>query len=172
MINLEGLIKAVQSSVDAAAEALVDKNSEMLKNYFHEVPVSELSQEQRDELPKGMKEETILRPKVVAVEYPKNSNGKEGNHMVFVPLLTLAPMSQLQISEMVVRLNFEIREEDGQAIVTFPTPQKSILSEGEKDSKKDTNAAIKIAVKNFGTPKGVDMVVEGYHKALRAQVPD
>lgn len=170
MLNLDDLVIAIQKSADAAAESIMHKNIELIKNYFYEVPKSSLAGNVANNFPDDMTGSSVLRPKVAVMEYPHQGAGGASTHSVLVPLISLAPMAQLQISDMEINFDMHISELDGKAVVQFPTKKK--FSVFGANNPKETNAHIKIKLSNFASPDGVKMVVEGYDKALRAQIPN
>lgn len=168
MIDLDQLVEVIQKSANSAATAIAQKNEEFLSEYFYTVNQESLSKHVIKDLPTEMTNGKVLRPKVVAIDYP--SSEKDESHTVLVPLITLAPISQLQISELNVDLDLLITEVDGKANIQFPRSKEGKHSFCSKD-RSTPNAKVSIKIDNFNTPPGVEMVVEGFDKALRAQIP-
>ncbi len=54
-------------------------------------------------------------------------------------------------------------------MISFPNHKKQgFLKKSHEDA---SNVEVKITLKGFDRPKGLDVIIEGYDKALRAQVP-
>lgn len=143
--------------------------------------------------------EGLLIPKMVAMEYPHLApDGSATHHTVHVPLISLAPHALMQIEDMTFNIEMDIHEdsekmsEDGSdpdLLISFPTKPVGTRSrpaskssgkkddtisftEQESDSGKSTNVEITISMRAVDQPHGLQVIIDGYDKALRAQVPN
>jgi len=87
-----------------------------------------------------------------------------------VPLISLAPVVNLQLSTIDIEMDLEVMEKEGEVMVGFPQHKSSFLF-GEKTDSPKSNAKIKITINSGGRTPGVKALIEGYDKALRAQIP-
>ena len=114
-----------------------------------------------------------LQPKMTTIQFPhKTANGVVMSD-VKVPLVTLVPLSMTQLSEVKFRTELEIQIEDEELSVSFPTA-KSVTSSDSKEqpvgSSRPVGSLEITLVPHHGT-EGLKRLVEGYEKALRAQIP-
>lgn len=120
----------------------------------------------------------IYRPKMVAMAFP--SQGADGveSTIVNVPKITLSPISSPRIKDVKFTADLEVTTEETldkngkkreELKVAF-RPEK--ISGGENTVTKDpTNTHIEISLIGHEPPEGLQKIIEGYEKALRAQIP-
>ena len=118
----------------------------------------------------------IYRPKMVAMAFP--SQGVDGveTTIVNVPKITLSPISSPRIKDVKFTADLEVTTEkngdktdDEELKVAFRQPQ---VKGGENTVTKDsTNTHIEICLVGHEPPEGLQKIIEGYEKALRAQIP-
>jgi hypothetical protein len=161
------------------------EDKEKLKNALEEAISSGDSNKAKDLLEKisnqpkddDMVSEGIAtyRPKMVAMAFP--TQGKDGvdTTIVNVPLITLCPISSPRIKDVKFTADLEVtaglnEDEMEELFVSFRPPQN--ISAGENAVKRDpTNTHIEISLVGHEPPEGLQKVIEGYEKALRAQIP-
>ena len=131
-------------------------------------------------LPTGDDESTegvfIYRPKMVAMAFPSQGSDGVESTIVNVPKITLSPISSPRIKDVKFSANLEVttEENDGkegneELKVAFRPPQ---VTGGENMVTKDsTNTHIEINLVGHEPPEGLQKIIEGYEKALRAQIP-
>jgi hypothetical protein len=175
MITFDSFIRSIHAAILSANDALVDKNLEVLERFFEategkeplseeNVPGADSDQARR---PDG------LRPKMTTIQYPHKTPSGVVMSDVRVPLITLVPLSMTQISEVKLRTELEIQVKDEGLLVSFPTPQSGTSDDQEDESLASSRpvATLEITLTpHYGT-EGLRKIVEGYEKALRAQIP-
>jgi hypothetical protein len=201
MIRFQALMHAIQESIHSAAEAVESAGDKHLKKFFDKIlndhyqeKVDEIKEAKKEgdnervkalrkemvNLPTGEDDSTegvfIYRPKMVAMAFP--SQGADGveSTIVNVPKITLSPISSPRIKDVKFTADLEVttEENDGkkgneELKVAFRSPQ---VSGGENTVTKDsTNTHIEICLVGHEPPEGLQKIIEGYEKALRAQIP-
>lgn len=168
LIQFSEMISAIQTAAEQAAHAVSQENLKVLKSYFR--LADEGRDSDREAAAASPADIEHLVPLTVAMHYPMvTANGVE-DHEVFVPLISLAPISNLQLSEIEIEMDLEILEKDGDLQVGFPQLKHNILF-GDKVVSPKPNAKITIKIGSGGRTQGVKTLIEGYDKALRAQIP-
>ncbi len=201
MIRFQALMHAIQESIHSAAEAVESAGDKHLKKFFDKIlndhyqeKVDEIKEAKKEgdnervkalrkemvNLPTGEDDSTegvfIYRPKMVAMAFP--SQGADGvESTIFnVAKITLSPISSPRIKDVKFTADLEVttEENDGkkgneELKVAFRSPQ---VSGGENTVTKDsTNTHIEICLVGHEPPEGLQKIIEGYEKALRAQIP-
>lgn len=121
----------------------------------------------------GKQKTKKLKPKTVTIQYPTETAEGFKTHDVHVPLMTLMPMALPQITELRFTTDLEISVDDNDDLkVSFPTKKKEnrLFKNGDDDDKK-SNATLEIVLNASNMSSGLQKIVEGYEKALRAQIP-
>ena len=197
MIRFQALMEAIQKSIHSAAEAVESAGDKHLAKFFDKI-VNEDSQEKQDkskelseainngdhvkadallkeinELPSNDEMATegdaIYRPKMVAMAFPSQGADGVDSTIVNVPKITLSPISSPRIKDVKFTADLEVTAEKDELYVAFRPPQ---VSGGENTITKDpTNTRIEISLVGHEPPEGLQKVIEGYEKALRAQIP-
>ncbi|QOL25217.1 DUF2589 domain-containing protein [Thalassotalea sp. LPB0316] len=197
MIKFQALMHAVHQSIHSAAQAVEQAGIKHLDKFFDKIvdedsqAKEELSQQLSEAINQGDKAKAnellhqigelpedpdlaneggaTYRPKMVAMAFP--SQGKDGvdSTIVNVPLITLCPISSPRIQDVKFTADLEVTTDNNdELIVAFKAPQVS----GEHIVTKDTtNTHIEISLVGHEPPEGLQKIVEGYEKALRAQIP-
>lgn len=201
MLKFDRLVEAIQHSVISAAQALRERNREILYDeYFHMVSqdttvkgaaaASDRSGQTAQGTGQGSGQGTgqgggsdggealvvegvpEFNPRMVAINFPKSTPDGPDVHTVMVPLISVLPINHLAIQEMAVELDLEIQEDDGELTVGFVKKTTRRSIFGDSSSDNAHNLAkITIKVKSMEAPDGFQTVVDGYDKVLRAQVP-
>ena len=113
-----------------------------------------------------------LKPHMTTVQFPHKTADGIVMSDVQVPLITLVPLSMTQITEVKFHTDLEIQIEDNDLVVNFPS--SSSLSNGDEDNLSGSSRSIgslEITLQPHTGTEGLRKIVEGYEKALRAQLP-
>lgn len=110
-----------------------------------------------------------LSAKSVIIEYPHQTKDGVKYEQVHVPLITLVPLSMSQIKEAKLTTEFELQLVDNEVQLNFD-PGKS---KGKKFGKKpeSTFGRLEITISPQESSEGLKRIVEGYERALKAQIP-
>lgn len=173
MIKFSNLVTAIQNSAEQAAFAVSQENLKTLLTYFNTVSENAPSQDENSSgegkvLTPGDFEHLI--PKSIKLKFPKETPDGPQEHDVYVPLISLSPVTNMHVEEMEIEMDMEILEQDGDIMVGFPYQKKSFLGQS-KATVSNTNAKVKIKISPGGKTTGVNTIIEGYDKVLRAQIP-
>lgn len=188
MIDLNSLVKAIQDASLAAVTAVSNEHLKILDRYFEVVDEPEnslntnrkstrksLTQQLATQVPHDDYDDTIqkFKPKTVTIQFPKETANGFEIHDVHVPLLTLMPISLPQISELRFTTDLEIAVDPNDLLkVSFPTQRKDRKLMKNKDQQDQvTSAKLEIVFNDATLSDGLQKIVEGYEKALRAQIP-
>ncbi|MDD1794535.1 DUF2589 domain-containing protein [Enterovibrio sp. ZSDZ42] len=169
MINLNSLVSAVHLSVTKANQALQNENQELMNRFFDAVP-SEDSGRVGDIEGSESNNKNVYRPKYVTIEYPTETSDGIQTISVDVPLLTLVPLASPRVSEVKFKTNLEVNvNEDNGLDVSFSGNNKGgLFKSGEN---KSPTAELEITINADEPPEGLKKLIEGYERALRAQIP-
>lgn len=199
MIRFQALMYAIQKSIHSAAEAVESAGEKHLEKFFDKI-VNEDSQEKkakskelRDAINKGDSKrinalieeiknlpidedasaegDVVYRPKMVTMAFPSQSADGVESTIVNVPKITLSPISSPRIKDVKFTADLEVTTENNDSeelLVAFNPPQVKGENTITKDS---TNTHIEISLIGHEPPEGLQKIIEGYEKALRAQIP-
>lgn len=167
LIKLTQLVTVIQSAVDQAMETVSRNNINTLMGYFHQSKSSNGVQDIDD-----LEDVEYLIPKTVDMKYPIMTQNGPSTHFVSVPLITLTPAPTLQLDDVKIEMDLEVMEDNGEVMVGFPQSKKGGFLRSSSDSSSTPNAKITITIKADNKSSGVQAIVEGYNKALRAQIPN
>lgn len=115
-----------------------------------------------------------LTPRTVKIQYPDQTDNGMVIRDVNVPLITMVPLSMSQVTMVRFKTKLEMQEVDGQLRVSFPlTTSLSHSEQGETNPTVDTSnlGELEIVIEPNNESSGLRKIVEGYEKALRAQIP-
>ncbi|WP_355659646.1 hypothetical protein [Halomonas salifodinae] len=111
-------------------------------------------------------------PKMVLLQYPTVTAQGPRVHPVYVPLISLAPISMSEIDEVRFKTALEVSIEDDDSLrVGFPrrpVPETGAVSAEEPSP---GQAMLEVVVKGRPPTDGLRSLIEGYDRALRAQIP-
>ena len=117
----------------------------------------------------GAGEVTVWTPKPVIMEFMKDSSDGAVAHQASVPLISLVPFTAIQPSEVLLEVDLELIQHNGELQAHFPTSKRSLT--GQKVSQNKPNAKLTIRMDTTSRPAGLDAVIEGYDRNLRARIP-
>lgn len=199
MIRFQALMHTIQQSIHSAAQAVEAAGIKHIDKFFDKI-VDEAAKDRElksqalgeaikqgdsnkanellkelDKVPdsSGMASEqtATYRPKMVAMAFPSQNADGVDSTIVNVPLITLSPISSPRIKDVKFSADLEVTADDSDELfVAFKTPQ--VTGGGESTVNKDTtNTHIEISLVGHEPPEGLQKIIEGYEKALRAQIP-
>jgi len=184
MLKLNGFIAAIQQAIETASDAVAKENVKILKSYFDEKPIRRPATAESDtsaNTDSARVEPTLsfdpqsadmqLIPKMVAMTYPRETSKGIVEHQVMVPLISLAPLTTLQPTEMTVEVDLEFLEHEDGIMVGFPQLKKAFFG-GDKVQDNKPNAKLTMKINTTSRPTGISAVIEGYDKIVRAQIPN
>lgn len=163
----------LQSSLDGALKAskdIADKKGSVTREDFKNA--SDAIEKARQALSADDNQNSAqipgtLSPKSVVVEFPQQTpNGIEFVE-VHVPLITLVPVAMSQIEKATISANFDIEIVNDEVQLNF-TNKSSGLS-GRKS--KATRGKLELTIAPQESSEGLRQLIEGYEKALKAQIP-
>lgn len=160
MIKFQALMQSIHQSIHSAAQAVEAEGQKHIDKFFNIVEDTDGNGELN------------YKPKTVDMEFPSRTVDGCESVVVKVPLIALSPISTPRISEVKFTTELEIStNEDDELMVSFPTVKKSGFFSGSEDIKSSSNTRIEITLTGQEPPEGLQKVIEGYERALRAQIP-
>lgn len=172
MIDLESLVSAVQTSVHAANQSLQQRNQSVIGDFFDQRQVPDDRHVDSGESESGEPPtRTVYQPKLVTMLYPQETAKGIETTPVEVPLLTLVPITSSRIKELRFKTHLEVSLNDRNEMeIAFPSRDSGGLFKSDKGTKTHI-AELEIVLGDDSSPSGLKMMVEGYERALRAQIP-
>ena len=162
MIRLESLVGAIQQAVTSANQGLQDQSGQFLQRFF-----TETGEEHSDNAGKS-----VLRPNYVTMEYPRETSKGIETLLVDVPLISLVPVVSSRIKEVTFRSALEVSHDvDGGLNISFPSGKKKSTGLFGKEAPETHVAELEIKLTGDETPDGLQRLIEGYNRVLRAQIP-
>ncbi len=117
----------------------------------------------------------LLKPKMVALQYPLTTKDGPRVHVVHVPLISLVPISQVQLADLKFTTELDIGLSGDTLLVSFPKAESEKGAGAGKNSDKSelktSRASLEVAINSTTTPAGLKHLVDGFERALRAQIP-
>ena len=189
MINFEALVKAIHKSINDAAKSVEADGVRHLNKFFYEVDEKgeaiengqvtkpEEDDDKKDQADNNKPAQQFLvrdfesgkkyRPKTVLMEFPsRTANGIETVE-VEVPLIVLSTISTPKVSHAKFTADLEVStDEDGNLKVGFVENKGGFFK-----SKENANTHIEVTIEAAESPEGLQKVISGYERALRAQIP-
>ena len=161
MISLKSFVSAIHVAVASAADTLINKNKEVLSQYFQEVP--KITPDDSTSVPPTYVEKQ-LQPLMVKLNYPDVDNIVDGKAFeVMVPLITLVPFTSFQIEKVTLSTEFRICvDENDELQLDFSKPK--MLGNNAPLGKLD------IVISPTETPEGLQQLVDGYQSILKRQL--
>lgn len=162
MIKFKSLMQVIQQSIQSAAKAVEEQGTKHLNDYFEEVENKETDENGNS---------ITHRPKMVAMEFPSRTPDGVETVTANIPLITLSPISTSKIAEVKFTARLEVTtDENDELYVAFPGPNKSGLFGGRPSNRRE-NTRIEVTLTEAEPPEGLQKVIEGYERAIRAQIP-
>lgn len=179
------VIQKAAEAVYLAAEALKKDSQEVKKEEKKTKEEKKAKEEKEDKEDKkdgedknGEDKETkkdkhrYLKPKMVSVQYPKMTKNGPQIHTVHVPLISLVPISQIYLSELKFKVDLELGIVENNLQISFPAKKGNTESCADGDSDNNTSVAtLEICINTTTRPVGMNHLIEGFDRALRAQIP-
>jgi hypothetical protein len=163
MISFKSFIHAIHDAILQANSTLIDKNQEVLDQYFEETTVPVKTDD--GEAPQ---EKTVLRPKTTILEYPHlDSDGNPVMTEISVPLITLSPLNLSQIEKVSLTSEFEMQINQEKQEVEIDFFNKGGIFSGNKNTK---TGKIEIVITPQDTSEGLKILVEAYENILKRQL--
>jgi hypothetical protein len=158
MINFKAFIHAIHGAILEANNTLMNKNQDVLNQYFEATPYSG----------EDDKEKTILKPKTVSLEYPHvDADGNLQLTEILVPLITLAPLNLSQIDKVTLTSEFEMKINGNELEIEFSDRKSGGFLRKNRDTKL---GKIEIVIKPQDSSEGIKILVEAYENALKRQL--
>ena len=111
-----------------------------------------------------------LTPKTVTLHFPKMTERGGDIHEVHVPLITLVPPTQVELSKMKVEMDVAIIEDGDDIMVEFPRSKSGFWGR-KKQTAQSFNTRIMITISTNPLSGGLESIVECYNKAVKNQMP-
>ncbi|MAD46622.1 MAG: hypothetical protein CMI02_19080 [Oceanospirillaceae bacterium] len=168
MIRLDALVNAVQAAVTSANDELHQHSRRIFSQFFDNVepPSGDSAAADKDTPPAAM------RPRYVAVEFPTETRDGIKTITVDVPLIAIVPMASSRIEEVTFRSTLNISENpDGELNIAFAKTKAGHGLFGRDKEPATHSAELEIKIRGDDTPDGLRQLIEGYERALRAQIP-
>ncbi len=155
MLSFKSFIDAIHDAVISANDSLMDKNTGLLDKYFDEQDG----------------EGGPLTPKAVAVEYPYQTKDGLAFKEVQIPLITLVPLTLSEIKEAKVVTDLELSIVEGELQISFADGGASDKKKLFGKKSQSTFGRLEITIHPQESSEGLRSLVQGYEKALKAQIP-
>lgn len=191
MITFENLITAFHEAVLTANDTLKQKNAFILDEFFEQGDdvltikdnlqklkranskkemnklIEDLSEQVDQEAIGKFNSSSKLKPKMVTIQYPRETENGHTTHDVHVPLISLVPVNQTGIEEVNITSVLELALKNDELMVSFPKRN------GNNRNQQEDRHLSKIEIKLIPTTEsdGLKKIIEGYDKVLRAQIP-
>lgn len=199
MIKFRALIHELHSSIKQATNEVEAQGIKHINKFFEiiEIPTSDVSDldddaiqriktfidsedtesainilnEHNEKLASNSQVKRVLKPKTMQMAFPdKDQNGPKISY-VDVPLITLTPISSTKVQEVNIKANLEVTANDqNDLFVAFPAQSSGNIFSKSKE-KNNANVEIEIKLQGDETPEGLQKLIEGYERSLRAQIP-
>ena len=160
MISFKKFVEGIHGAVLAANETLMSENEKVLDKYF--------------EVTGGKGSNDVYRPKTAVIQCPKHTDDGVVMQNVRMPLITIAPVTMSQIDKVTLNVNLEMQLNGDEVNVGFRTPgihKKEDANDDQSAAEDITLAQVEIILRPHDGPEGLNILIEGYEKALRAQMP-
>ncbi|WP_341900097.1 DUF2589 domain-containing protein [Fluviicola taffensis] len=153
MIQLKKLVEAINNAAEIANATLVNSHDQVIDNFFNKDG-----------------ETGKYQAKIIVIEYPIVADGGTiEKRLVEVPLITVVPISSARIEGLKFTTELEIALENNDLMVSFTNSNREgFLSRGKK---KSTFATLEIDIRPQENTEGLNKLIEGFEKQLRAQIP-
>lgn len=163
MISLKSFVSAIHSAVAAAADTLINKNQELLGQYFQEVKgINTEGDDSGSVQSTGV--EKHLQPLMVKLNYPDVDNIEDGKAAeVMVPLITLVHFASFQIEKVTLSTEFRMSVDKNDELQLDFSKPKSF-------GKNAPLGKLDIVISPTETSEGLQQLIEGYQTMLKRQL--
>ncbi len=170
MIEFRQLVEAIHSSIHRAAKSVEEDGARRINKFFYKVDESGDEIKNTDKNFDDFDFDASYRPKTVTMEFPSRTATEVKTIPVEVPLIVLSPITTPKVTEARFSADIEVTtDKEGKLLVSFPDNTKSGGWFGKKSSRGNTR--LELVVQGSESPDGLKKVIEGYERALRAQIP-
>ncbi|MCE2029318.1 DUF2589 domain-containing protein [Sessilibacter corallicola] len=177
MIKFESLVRAIHKSINDAAKSVEADGIRHLEKFFYQVDEKgEPIPDEADDHTDGSQHQPVrefktggrYQPKTVSMEFPVRKEDSVEIVEVEVPLIVLSPISTPKVTQAKFTAEMNVSsDKEGNIQVDFAKSQKSWLKSGEPVG----NTRIELTIEASESPEGLQKVIDGYERALRAQIP-
>ncbi|MCC2616112.1 DUF2589 domain-containing protein [Aestuariibacter halophilus] len=175
MIKFQALMQAIHQSIQAASKAVESEGMRHVESFFEKVKTEKDStqEDDKDSASAPSIGRVTHRPKMVAMEFPRRTAEGVETVVAHVPLITLTPISTAKVKEVKFTTHLDIANDDNgeDLLVTFSPGARKNLFGRSTNGVKTTNTMLEITLTGGETPEGLQQVIDGYERALRAQIP-
>lgn len=200
MIKFDAFVSAIQEAIAKANESLINRhNNKFVEMYFDKIGDEQDLQEKldqalgslksghnksreerikslveaRDALTGGKSSDNVnnaelpdsYSAKLVSLQFPFFTEKGVEYKDIHVPLITLVPITATEIKEVTLETDIVISESDDEVHLNF---DRKILSRMFGNAKP---GRLKIKIAPREPSEGLQIVIEGYEKLLRSQIP-
>lgn len=199
MIKFDAFVAAIQDAIAKANESLIDRHtSKFVEMYFDPTGDGDDLQAKLDKALESLKGGQLTRaerikaltdardalrgdsqstdtehaespdsytPKLVSVQFPFVTEDGVEYKDVHIPLITLVPVTATEIKEVTLETDIVITECDDEVHLNFERKLCSRLIGNAKPGR------LKIKVAPRDPAEGLQIVIDGYEKLLRSQMP-
>lgn len=170
MINLESLVAVVHTSVHSANQALQDRQQQLFERFFEQVEAPDTRVKAADG--EAQPTRAHYRPKTVSMLFPQEGPNGVETVPVDIPILTLVPMGNARVQKVRFKTRLEVNLNDKNEMqLAFPSPKGRRGLFGADNDTPTHVAELEIELGEDTSPDGLKMLIEGYERALRAQIP-
>ena len=160
-------MEAIQQSINSSARSVEANGVRYVNKFFVEV---DESGEPIDKEAGNFNLGAQYKPKMVEMQFPRRTAEGMDTVVAEVPLLVLSPLNTPKVEEVKFTADLEVSTNaQDELLVSFPDQKKESFFSGDKS--KNTNAHLEITIKAGESPEGLKKIIEGYERALRAQIP-
>lgn len=167
MIAFRDLVKAIHDVVLTANDSLVKRNTDILEQYFEP---EELEEDSNQDNAEGVQSGQVLKPKIVKLCYPKQISNGIVHRDVHVPLISIMPIAFTHITQVKFKTKLEVQDIDDNIIVSFPK-KADYTGDTILDPEGKHYTELEITIEPYKGSAGLNMLIEGYEKMLRSQIP-
>lgn len=162
------------TEIEDLAKSAISAISELDSHDEDEQKIKDILNSLSDALKKsGHSNGGALIPKFVDIGYPNITSEGVESHNVRVPLLSLVPLNTIQLSKLKFTTDLALSVVDDELQISFPEQKKAGLlkKSKESDATDSHHATLEVVIDCTEPPQGLKKLVEGYDRALRAQIP-
>ena len=175
MIKFKALIQAIHQGIHSASKAVEAEGLKHIETFFDviEPTTDEPITDANESSPATTTNVVTHRPKMVAMEFPSRTHDGIKTVTANIPLIALSPISSPRIKEVKFTTELEITssKEGEELYVSFPPANRTGLFARGDAAASTSNAKLEITLTGHEPPEGLQKIIEGYERVLRAQIP-